>query len=319
MYPDDAQKAGYPLCRGVQTPYGYDSTQRQLFCYEIVPSSQCLYDYQKNACSGSCSLGYSCALVYSAKDATGKVANAICDCIPPPQPGCGYSSERNTCTGTCPNGGQCTKLGTGQSTAANAAAPICGCQNAACYFDYSLDKCVGTCTVSGQNCQINTWIADPVTGKTAYAQCHCKGGGELPQVTGLEPPSLSLAQTTPQQPAGIPCGCDPQVQTCTGSCPQDQICFMTATSVDNSGKNICSGCECKAVCRMDPQINQCTGFCPQNGACQMLKDRDAATGVEKISCVCSNTGAAPGQPGVAPAPDIFTAITNFFRSLFGIK
>jgi hypothetical protein len=78
---------------------------------------------------------------------------------------------------------------------------------------------------------------------------------------------------------------------------------------------MCTTCECKDVCRLDDQ-GQCTGTCPNNGVCKLMTKVDTTTGKEVRSCNCE-AGTAPAKQ--APATDIFTAIGNFFKSLFGMK
>jgi hypothetical protein len=92
---------------------------------------------------------------------------------------------------------------------------------------------------------------------------------------------------------------------------------MTATATDNSGKNVCTTCDCKATCTLDAN-NRCSGTCVQGGQCTSIITKDDS-GQEKVSCGCG--GAATGTPsqGASPQPGIFEAIGSFFRSLFGGK
>ncbi len=349
---EDAKKMNYNYCSNVQTACGYDASQRQLFCFGPYTAPACTYDPKTNACTGSCSQGYSCGIAYSTKDDSGKVTT-VCNCIPPAVSQCTYDKEKG-CVGTCPNGGQCMKLGQTQSAASNAATTLCGCQNADCYFDYALDTCAGKCSVGTETCQINTIYRNAVTGKTEYAECHCKGMLGTVQ-------SLITAQTVTTTPTVVNCVNDPATGQCSGSCPQGQMCGSTDCTIDNSGrktctncrciggdcacdsvsggcqgscpegqtcwmfgtttdslgKNICARCECRETCRPDASGN-CIGSCPGGGPCTQIKTTDPATGQAKVSCACGPTGAVPAATP-APAPDIFSAIGNFFKSLFGIK
>ncbi|WAC04723.1 MAG: hypothetical protein OS112_09725 [Methanoregula sp.] len=309
---DEGIKYGFPVCKGVTTICGYDNNKNPLYCFEKVPNTKCYYDYQKNACTGTCGQpGYDCTIVYSRKDDSGKVTAAVCDCIPPATTSCTYDKDKNACTGTCSSGGQCIQVGLSQTNVA-APAPMCGCEVTTCYFDYAKDSCAGSCNAADETCQLNTMYRDPVTGKTAYAECHCKAKGEVPPLTGVTPFVI-----TPAIPSGQPCGCSAATSDCSGDCAAGQTCFMTGTTTDASGKNICSACECKAVCQLDTTGSQCSGYCPQNGGCQMFTDQDPTTGVKKVSCGCGGTGAAPSQP--AKAANVITSIGNFFKSLFGMK
>ena len=303
---EDAKKMNYNYCSNVQTACGYDASQRQLFCFGPYTPPACSYDPQTNACTGSCSQGNSCGIAYSTKDDSGKVTT-VCNCIPPPVSQCTYDKEKG-CVGTCQNGGQCMKLGQTQSASSNAATPLCGCQNADCYFDYALDTCAGKCSVSTETCQINTIYRNAVTGKTEYAECHCKGAGG-----GLTATGVTMVPVLPTPSPGAVCACDANTGSCTGTCTAPQSCVITTWAP--GADKICTACECKDVCRLDDQ-GQCTGTCPNNGACNLMTKVDTATGKELRSCHCE---AGTAQTPPAPAPDILTVIGNFFKSLFGMK
>jgi len=310
MAVEDAKKLEYSVnyCNNVQTSCGYDNLQRPLFCFGPYTPAQptCVYDTEKNTCAGSCSEGYSCGLVYAKKDDAGKVTEGACRCIPPPVSSCVYDTAKNTCAGTCPNGGQCTQVGLSQNVGA-APVPQCGCPNAVCYFDYAKDNCAGTCPGSNGACQLNTMYRNAVTGKTEYADCHCKGK-----------PAGGGTSETATPPAGSSCTCDPS-KGCTGSCPEGLTCYMTETTTDALGKISCSACNCKEICRLAPD-GTCTGGCPDGSPCVLQTYTDPASGASKSGCGCG--GAAPAgaaAPAKAPAPDVFTAIGNFFKSLFGWK
>jgi hypothetical protein len=307
---EEGVKYGFPACKGVTTICGYDNNKMPLYCFEKVPNTQCYYDYQMNSCTGSCVQGSSCGLVYSKKDDIGKVISAVCNCIPPTTTSCTYDKDKNACTGTCASGGQCIQVGLSQTGVATPV-PMCGCEATKCYFDYAKDGCVGSCGDTAETCQLNTMYKD-AAGKTTYAECHCKAKGEVPLLTGVSPFVI-----TPTTATGQPCGCSAAANACAGDCAAGQVCFMTGTTTDASGKNICSTCECKAVCQLDAAGSQCSGYCPQNGACQMFTDKDPTTGATKVSCGCGGTGVTPAQ--TAKAPDVITSIGNFFKSLFGMK
>ena len=306
MAAEDAKNKNYNYCNNVQTACGYDASQRQLFCFGSYTPPACSYDPNTNACTGSCPQGNSCGIAYSVKDDSGKLT-AVCSCLPPAVSQCTYDKEKG-CTGTCPNGGQCMKLGQTQSATSNVATPLCGCQNADCYFDYSLDTCAGKCSVSTETCQINTIYRNAVTGKTEYAGCHCKGTGiSLTSTLGTLVPGV-----TTTSPAAA-CACDATSGSCTGTCPSPQSCVITTWAP--GADKMCTTCECKDVCRLDDQ-GQCTGTCPNNGVCKLMTKVDTTTGKEVRSCNCE-AGTAPATQ--APPADIFTAISNFFKSLFGMK
>ena len=352
---EDAKKMNYNYCNNVQTACGYDASQRQLFCFGPYTPPTCSYDPKANACMGSCSQGYSCGIVYSAKDDSGRVTT-VCSCIPPPVSQCTYDKEKG-CVGTCPNGGQCMKLGVTQSAASNAATPLCGCQIANCYFAYALDTCVGKCPLSGEACQLNTIYRNAVTGKTEYAECHCKGAEKI---MGTITPVGTI--TSPAQP----CGSDPVSGGCIGVCPANQICGSYDCTIDSSGRKICTNCRCIG-CEFDQVSGSCRGHCPEEGttcncnewttdsagkvgcrvesgcSCRRMCTPDAAggcsgecpfggncavinyitdkDGVARPTCGCGATGATPAA---TPTPsgkgiDVFRSIGDFFRNLFGWK
>jgi hypothetical protein len=302
----DAKGKGYPPCRGTRTSCGYASDQTQLFCFEVVPSTTCTYDYQKNACTGTCQQGYTCSIIAQEKDATGAVKYGVCGCQPPATE-CAWNANLNACTGTCKEG---TCAVTGKTVGASGAEqPVCGCHTESCTFDYTKDACVGSCPAGSGVCQLNTIYRD-AAGKTIYGECHCKG---LPEQT---PVTVTITKTP--QP-GAPCACT--AGTCTGNCPEGQTCWMTATTTDNLGKISCTECACKETCTLTA-TNECTGPCPNGGPCERLVSTDA-TGAEKVSCVCRGAAGTPGTTAAgaagAPAPDIVAAIISFFRSLLGMK
>jgi hypothetical protein len=308
----DAKGKGYPACRGVRTSCGYKEDQTPLFCFEVVPSTTCTYNYQNNACTGTCQQGYSCSMIAQEKDATGAVKYGVCGCQPPAT-GCAYNANLNACTGTCSEG---TCVVTGKKTDASGAVTIvCGCESPACYFDYAKDACTGTCTAGTGVCQLNTIYRD-TTGKTLYGECHCKGAEQTPVTVTVTKTTVTPTKT--QQPGTAPCTCT--AGTCTGSCPDGQICWMTATATDAIGKISCTECACKETCVLTA-ANECTGSCPDGTPCTRVVYRDEATGVEKVGCQCGGTTGAPAATTKAPgaAPNIVSAITSFFRSLFGMK
>ena len=307
-----AKEKGYPACRGQRTSCGYDATQVQLFCFEVVPSSTCTYDYQRNACTGTCQQGYSCSIQAQEKDATGAVKYAVCGCQPPATE-CTYNANLQACAGTCKEG---TCAVTGKTVDANGAEqPVCGCHTGACTFDYAKDACTGSCPAGTGVCQLNTIYRD-AAGKTIYGECHCKGVADQTPVT-VTVTKTTVTATKTQQP-GTPCTCT--AGSCTGTCPDGQICWMTATATDALGKISCRECACKETCTLTA-ANECAGSCPDGSPCTRIVVKDEATGAEKVGCACGGTAGAPeGTPTQkAPAPDIVSGIVNFFRSLFGMK
>jgi hypothetical protein len=90
---DEIAKAkGLTGCRGMRTACGYDANKVPQYCFEQIPSTSCVYDYQKNTCAGTCQQGYSCGLIASSKDVSGKVDYAVCGCTG--QPACASMPRR---------------------------------------------------------------------------------------------------------------------------------------------------------------------------------------------------------------------------------
>jgi hypothetical protein len=245
--------------------------------------------------------------------------------VPVQVTGCSYSKEKQACTGTCTGNTGCVVVGTEKNAVTGEETPICKCQPGSCYFDYSIDKCVGSCPAAGQLCQINTMSKDPLTGKTLYAECHCKAGEVAPVVISQTIVSDINAVVKAATTSTKSCGCDSVANTCTGTCEGNAICLQTGTSTDASGKILCSECQCVNVCQYDPATNMCTGSCPDRGACQVATAKDPVTGAEKTVCSCENivSGTMPVLTPVATstsAPtDPFSVIGKIFRSLFGWK
>jgi hypothetical protein len=288
-----AKEKGLTACRGTRTSCGYDEkTQQTLYCFEQVPSPTCVYDYQKNVCSGTCAQGYICGLLASEKDATGKVTYAVCGCTGQTTTPCAYDVQKNACTGTCANQQSCAIVGKNVDERTGAITPVCGCpQQSSCSYNYDKEACVGTCTVTGENCQLNTIYRDPTTGKVTYAECHCKGSGD----------------TTPT------CACDAASGSCTGTCADGKACSMTERTTDNAGKVVCKSCGCIDTCVLNAN-NECTGTCANQQTCARIVTKDDS-GQEKVSCGCSGTlsQVAARQPG------ILESIGSFFNRLLGGK
>ena len=290
-----AVEKGLTFCGGTLTSCGYDENKQPQYCFQEVPSPTCVYDYQKNVCAGTCQQGYTCGLLASEKDASGKVTYGVCGCTGQPTTPCAYDAQKNACTGSCQSGAACSVVGKNVDEKTGATTPVCGCpQLSSCVYDYSKEACVGTCTVTGDNCQLNTIYRDPTTGKVTYAECHCKGG--------------EVTQT---------CACDAASGACTGTCASGKACTMTERTTDNAGKIVCKSCGCTDTCVLDAN-NRCSGTCQDGSQCTSITTKDDS-GQEKVSCGCG--GAQTGTPaGVAtPAPGILEAITSFFSKLFGGK
>lgn len=355
MSDEEGQKMEYSYCNGVPKICGYQSWtgstastsgQRPLYCYGKGTLS---------ACGGGCECMSEAAAVrkfgtyqfcsnaicgYEKSVTTGTVstmsnvpvATAVIPdyClrkaeVPVQVTGCSYSKEKQACTGTCTGNTGCVVVGTEKNTSTGEETPICKCQPGSCYFDYSLDICVGSCSLTGQACQVNTMSKDPLTGKTLYAECHCKAGGAGPVVTPEAIVPNNDAVVTAVATATKPCGCDPVANTCTGTCNGNAVCTQTKTSADAAGKVFCSDCQCINACSYDPGTNNCNGSCPDGVACQVVTVTDPATGAGKTGCSCGNavTGAtsvlAPVPVSTSAATNPFSALGNIFKSFFGWK
>jgi hypothetical protein len=178
--------------------------------------------------------------------------------------GCSYNKEKNACTGSCTDNTGCVVVGTEKSTATGEETPVCKCQSGACFFDYSRDACVGSCPLAGQNCQINTMSKDPLTGKTLYAECHCKAGEAGPVVVSQTAVPGILPAVTAITTSTQPCGSDTASGGCTGTCPADQTCGAFDCTVDSTGKKVCTDCRCIG-CEFDEASGSCRGYCAKEG------------------------------------------------------
>jgi hypothetical protein len=291
-----AVEKGLTFCGGTLTSCGYNENKQPLYCFEQVPSPICAYDYQKNACTGTCDQGYTCGLLASKKDASGKIVYGACGCTGQPTTPCAYDSQKNSCTGTCQSGAACAIVGKKVDEKTGESFVVCGCpQQTSCTYNYDKDACVGTCTATGEVCQLNTIYRDPATGKVAYAECHCKGAG-------------APAQT---------CTCDTASGACTGTCVNGKACTMAERSADNAGKVVCKSCGCEDTCVLDAN-NGCSGTCANQQACTRIVTKDDSS-QEKVSCGCggSQTGTSAGV--ATPPKGIFEAIASFLHTLFGSK
>lgn len=344
---EEGTKLGYPYCRGTATVCRYENNV-PLYCFEQVPNPACVYDYQKNTCTGTCQQGYSCGLIASSKDQSGKVEYAVCDCTGPPSTPCAYDKEKNTCTGTCKDGSGCAIIGKKVDAATGAADIVCGCpEPTVCTFDYSKDACAGTCTATGDICQLNTIYRDPSTGKTTYAECHCKGAVTATVTTTTY--ALPCGSDTVSGgcigacPAGTTCGSyecgidntgrkvctncrclgcefDKTIGSCRGYCPEEgTTCECTGYTTDTAGKLVCtSGCSCRAMCRQDA-AGGCSGECPGSGTCTITSYITGKDGAPSPVCGCGAAGATPAAKPTGQGVDVFKSIGDFFKNLFGWK
>ena len=289
-----AKEKGLAPCGGEMTSCGYDEkNQRLLYCFGEASAPSCVYDYQNNVCTGYCRLGSTCGLLASKKDATGKVVYAACGCMEQPITPCTYDAQKNACTGTCQTGAACAVVGKNVDEKTGATVPVCGCpQQSTCSYNYDKEACVGTCTITGENCQLNTIYRDPTTGKVTFAECHCKGGGDTPAT----------------------CACDAASGSCTGTCASGKACTMTERTTDNAGKVVCKSCGCADTCVLTAN-NECSGTCGTGAPCARIVSKDAS-GQEKVSCGCG--GISPVST-VTRQPGVFDGIADFFNKLFGGK
>jgi hypothetical protein len=352
---EEGQKMGYSYCNGVQKLCGYQSitgstaatsTQVPLYCYSKGTLStggggcdcmseaaaiQNLGTYQ--FCSNAvCGYEKSATTGTISTTSNAPVATAVIPqyCmrkaeVPVQSTGCSYKKEKNACTGTCTDNTGCVVVGTEKNTATGEETPICKCQPGSCYFDYSLDSCTGSCSSTGQKCQVNTMSKDPLTGKTLYADCHCKGVEPAVTATPQVITPVNTASVTKSETVGKPCSCDPVANSCTGTCDGNAVCTQTKTVSDAAGKTLCADCQCTNACSYDLATKTCTGSCPGGVGCKAVTVQDQAAGVEKTECSCGNvvTGTTavpvPAPVSTSAAANPFQAIGNIFKSLFGWK
>jgi hypothetical protein len=292
-----AGEKGLAFCGGKLISCGYDENKQSRYCFQEFPSPTCVYDYQKNVCSGTCTQGYTCGLLASEKDTTGKVTYGVCGCTGQPATICAFDTQKNACTGTCQSGAACSVVGKNVDEKTGMASAVCGCpQQSTCSYNYEKDACAGTCTVTGENCQLNTIYRDPTSGKVTYGECHCKVG--------------DVSRT---------CACDANTGSCTGTCADGQACTTVNTVTDSAGKTVCSGCACRDTCVLTAD-NECSGTCANQQGCTRIVTKDDS-GQEKVSCGCGGISPSGGTPvGVTTRQQGFLeAIGSFFNRLFGGK
>ena len=291
-----AVEKGLTFCHGTLTSCGYNENKQPQYRFGQVTTPTCVYDYQKNVCSGTCDQGYTCGLLASKKDASGKVVYAACGCTGQPTTPCTYDTQKNACTGTCQAGAACAVVGKNVDEKTGATTPVCGCpQQSSCSYNYDKEACVGTCTVTGENCQLNTIYRDPATGKVTFAECHCKGGGDTTST----------------------CACDAATGSCTGTCASGKACTMTERTTDNAGKVVCKSCGCTDTCVLTAN-NECSGTCVTGAPCARIVTKDDS-GQEKVSCGCGGTQAGTPAGVATRQPGFFDGIASFFNKLFGGK
>jgi hypothetical protein len=269
------------------------------YCFRpmVTPvSPSCSYDYQKNVCTGTCQQGYTCGLSASKKDATGKVVYAACGCTGQAATPCTYDAQKNACTGSCQTGTACAVVGRNVDEKTGATTPVCGCPpQSSCSYSYDKESCAGTCTLTGENCQLNTIYRDPTTGKVTYADCQCKGGGDTTST----------------------CSCDAATGSCSGTCAGGKACTMTERTTDNAGKVVCKSCGCEDTCVLTAN-NECSGTCVTGAPCARIVTKDES-GQEKVSCGCGGTQTGVPVKVASPPQGFFEAIGSFFNKLFGGK
>ncbi|WP_292348386.1 MULTISPECIES: hypothetical protein [unclassified Methanoregula] len=287
---------GLSYCGGKLISCGYDQNKQPQYCFGEVTTPSCTYDYQKNACTGTCSQGYTCSLAASRKDETGKVVYAACRCTGQQATPCGYDSQKGECTGVCQIGKTCVITGKETDKQTGKETPVCGCPWNTCTYDFDKNVCTGSCPVSGENCQLNTIYRDPASGKVTFADCTCKGG--------------AITET---------CACDATSGSCTGNCADGRACTMVERTTDNAGKIVCSKCECRDSCVLTSN-NECAGTCATGEPCTRIVYRDDS-GNEKVGCGCGGISQAGGTPAgtVVRQQGFFEGIGEFFRRLFGGK
>jgi len=291
-----AVEKGLTFCGGTLISCGYDNNKQPLFCFNEVSTPDCVYDYQKNVCSGTCDQGSTCGLLASKKDASGKFVYGACGCTGQPTAPCTFDTQKNACTGTCQAGAVCAVVGKNVDEKTGATIPVCGCpQQSSCSYNYDKESCVGTCTVTGENCQLNTIYRDPTNGKVTFAECHCKGGGDTTST----------------------CACDAVTGSCTGTCAGGKACTMTERTTDNAGKVVCKSCGCTDSCVLTAN-NECSGTCVTGAPCARIVTKDDS-GQEKVSCGCGGTQAGTPAGVATRQPGFFDGIASFFNKLFGGK
>ncbi len=172
-----AAENGLRFCGGTLTSCGYDESKQPLYCFGEVALPACVYDYQKNVCSGTCQSGAACSVVGKNIDEKTGAAIAVCGC--PQQSSCIYDTEKEACAGTCTGTGENCQLNTisrdpatGKVTSAECHCKAGGDILPTCTCDVARGSCSGTCA-DGKACTMTGHATDNA-GKRVCSTCECR-------------------------------------------------------------------------------------------------------------------------------------------------
>lgn len=336
-----AKLKGLTPCRGQRTSCGTNSANQPQYCFEQVPSPTCVYDYQKNACAGACPDGYTCGVLASRKDESGKVEYAVCGCTGKPTGECAWDKEKQACTGTCQNGASCAIVGKKVDDKTGEVYVNCGCPqppSGQCAWDKEKKACTGTCQ-NGAACTVTGTKKDDAGNEYVFCGCPqqtsclydyskeacvgtCPVTGDNCQLNTIyhDPTTgkVTYAECHCKGGGGTPDTCAFNADNyCVGSCPNGGQCANTSV-YDASGKQsfVCT-CAGGSSCVLTAN-NECTGTCATGAPCTrtMIKDD---SGNEKVSCICGGPQPATTAGMVSRPSGFFEGIGEFFRRLFGGK
>jgi hypothetical protein len=340
-----AKLKGLTPCRGQRTSCGYSGDKQPQYCFEQVPSPTCVYDYQKNGCTGTCPDGYTCGVLASRKDESGKVEYAVCGCTGQPAGQCVFDKEKQVCTGACQNGASCAIVGKKVDDKTGEVMVNCGCPqppSGQCAYDKEKKACTGACQ-NGAACTVTGTKKDDAGNEYVFCGCPqqsscvydysreactgtCPLTGDNCQLNTIyhDPKSgkVTYAECHCKGSSGTPDTCAFNADNyCVGSCAQGGQCANTSV-VDPTGKQtfVCTCAGGGSNCALTAN-NECSGTCANNAPCLKMVSTDNS-GQNKAYCACQ--GITPGAPAVPVGPTggqtgILDGFFRFFNQLFGGK
>lgn len=257
---------------------GVIDAEHGVYKYCFREAEKCHFDREKSVCSGYCEsgeCGFSADYQLCVEDCKMKYEECLKGDVPEEEckkvyeecwSGCNPSCECKPIT--CPAGCECLneetvkKYQSAGYTVERCAAESCIAGNYCyrvtpqkCHFDYEKEQCVGGCEV-GQ-CNLNTIVRDPKTGKVVYGECACKPVNVCP--AGCE----CMPKEKAEEAFSNPQACNPNP------------CAVEKVKDERTGEEweVYSYCfkEGEQVCHYDRESGKCVGGC-ERGECTLLKD-----------------------------------------------
>jgi len=175
--PDNYTRCQADICGHDPSATTANGIPKYCFRPAVTPTAPaCVYDYQKNACTGTCQAGAACSVVGKNVDEKTGATTLVCGC--PQQSSCSYNYDREACVGTCMVTGENCQLNTiyrdpatGRVTFAECHCKGGGDSTSTCAYDAATGSCSGTCA-SGKACTMTERTTDNA-GKVVCRSCGC--------------------------------------------------------------------------------------------------------------------------------------------------